>query len=341
MSGRRSPGRRLATLRAGVGLARARWTGRRRPVVVSWAVTHRCNLRCAYCDVPDRPLADLPTPRALDLIDQMAVAGTRAVSFNGGEPLMREDIGALVDRCGRRGMAVSLSTNGVLLDRHLPLLDRLSSLQLSVDGPREVHEALRGPGSWQPLPRAAAAARERGVPLVLSAVLARHNVDAVDDLVDLASAWGARLSVLPVGPVHAHSVDLEELYPPVDRMRAALARLADRAREGAPVLGSPSSFAYLAAWPDAPPIPCLAGRGLAKLSADGRLFPCAILEHRTAGSNALDRGFAAAFDALAGDPLRCGGCHCTKTLQLNRLLFDPVAALPYRVRARIPGGRAR
>ena len=331
---------RLSTLRAGVGLAGARWFGRRRPVLISWAVTHRCNLDCAYCDVPRRSLEELTTAQALDMVDQMAAAGTRAVSLNGGEPLVREDIEVIARRCRRRGMVVSLSTNGVLLDRHPGILDAVATLQLSVDGPPEVHEALRGRGTWRHLERARELATEHRVPLVLSAVLTRHNVGRVDELVDLAGEWGARLSILPVGPVHAHTLDLDELYPTPEHMRAALGRLATRAAAGAPVLGSPSSFAYLAQWPDAPSIPCLAGRGLAKLSADGRIFPCAILEHRTAGPSALELGLAAAFAALADDPLRCSGCHCTKTLQLNRALHDPLAAIPFRLRAR-PGQRSQ
>ena len=323
-------------LRVGGGLARVRWAGRRAPVVVSWAVTHRCNLRCAYCDVPARALPELSTAQALDLIGQMAGAGTRAVSFNGGEPLIRDDIEILIRRCTDLGMAVSLTTNGVLLPSKAAVLDSLRTLQLSVDGPREVHEALRGAGTWPHVERAAQLAKSRGAPLVLSAVLTRHNIHRVDELVGLARRWGGQLSVLPVGPVHAFEVDYRSLQPEPVAMSAALERLARLARAGAPVLGSPSSFAYLATWPRSPSIPCLAARGLAKLSADGRLFPCAILEHRTDGISAIDHGIARAFALLGGDPLRCQGCYCTKTLQLNRLFYDPLASLPFRLRARLP-----
>jgi len=79
----RVPGR-VAAARAAVGLARVRWLRERRPVVVSWAITHRCNLRCVYCDVPERKLPEASPEQALDLIDQMARLGTRAISFNGG-----------------------------------------------------------------------------------------------------------------------------------------------------------------------------------------------------------------------------------------------------------------
>lgn len=311
-------GDRVVAARLGAGLLRDRLGGRRRPRVVSWAITHRCNLDCRYCDVPHRPLPELATDQAAELVDQMARAGTRAVSFNGGEPLLRDDIEDLVARCRDRGMLVSLTTNGALLPRHPRLLGELSTLQLSVDGRREVHEALRGAGTWEHVTAALDLASGAGAPVVLSAVLTRRNLGEVDALIDLAGEHRARVNFLPVGRVHAHERDIVDLVPSPSAMRETFAHIAGRAASGAPVMGTSASFEYLARWPDPPPIRCFAARSMAKLSADGRLYPCAILEHRVAGPSVLDLGFARAFDALPADDLPCDGCWCTKTLALNR-----------------------
>ncbi len=308
----------VATARLGVGLARARLGGRRRPRIVSWAITHRCNLDCRYCDIPHRPLDELDAAQAGDLVDQMAAAGTRAVSFNGGEPLLRDDIESLAARCREHGMLVSLTTNGALVPRRRGVLPHLSRLQLSVDGEQAVHESLRGEGTWRHVTAALEIARDHRVAVVLSAVLTRLNLDQVDPLIALARTWDAQVNFLPVGRVHAHERDLEPLLPDPDAMRGAFSWIAERAASGEPVLGSPASFAYLASWPDPPAIPCFAGTAMTKVSADGRLFPCAILEHRVPGPSALELGFARAFDRLEDVPLECEGCWCTKTLELNR-----------------------
>jgi len=320
---------RLTYARLGLGLFRARLRGRRRPRVVSWAITHRCNLDCRYCDVPHRPLPELDEAQAADMVEQMAAAGTRAVSFNGGEPLLRDDIEALVARCRGHDMLVSLTTNGALLSQHTGLLPHLCALQLSVDGGPLIHETLRGDGTWAQVIAALEMATSAGTAVILSAVLTALNLDQVDPLIDLARTWRAQISFLPVGRVHAHERDIDALVPTPEAMRATFAHIERRARDGAPVIGSPASFDYLTTWPTPPRIPCVAGRAMCKLAADGRVYPCAILEHRTPALNALDVGFAHAFAALANDRLRCEGCWCTKTLQVNRRLWHPRGGRPY------------
>ena len=70
--------------------------GVRCPVNVMLAVTNRCNGRCAYCRIPMRSPEDLSTDVILRLIDEMKAAGTVRLGIWGGEPLLREDIGTIV-----------------------------------------------------------------------------------------------------------------------------------------------------------------------------------------------------------------------------------------------------
>ncbi len=324
---------KVQSLRAARALAGVRWLGQRRPVVVSWAITHRCNLRCVYCDVPEHKLPELNTEQALAIVDQMADLGTCAVSINGGEAMLRSDIEVIARRIHEHGIALSITTNGTYLPRRLGVLNHLYRLQLSVDGPREIHERQRGPGTWESVTKAVAAVRERGVRLLLSTVLTRHNLHHIDDVLELAQNWGAKVNFLPVSPVHAFDIDHERHCPTPEAMREAFACIADRARRGAPVLGSASSFEYLKKWPGGGRIPCFAGSGLVKIAADGNVFPCAMLEHQTKGFSVVEHGLAGAVERLREDPLNCVGCHCTKTLQLNQLYFDTLAAIPFSVRS--------
>lgn len=323
---------KVQSLRAARALAGVRWLGQRRPVVVSWAITHRCNLRCVYCDVPDHKLPELSTAQALALVEDMGALGTCAVSINGGEAMLRPDIEVIARRIRELGMALSITTNGTYLPRRLGVLDHLYRLQLSVDGPREIHERQRGVGTWESVTNAVAAVRKHGTRLLLSVVLTRHNLHYIDAILDLAHEWGAKVNFLPVSPVHAFDIDHEKHSPTPEAMRAAFAYIADRARRGAPILGSQSAFDYLKSWPLGGRIPCFAGSGLVKIAADGNVFPCAMLEHKTKGISAVEHGLRGAVEFLRDDPLECVGCHCTKTLQLNQLYFDTLAAIPFSVR---------
>ena len=123
---------------------------RRPPGRALWEITRRCDLRCAHCLVDGGPAgaAELDTAEALDLVDQLAALGVRAVTLSGGEPLLRGDWPDLAARVRERGMVLRLSTNGHLLDREvLAELLRLGTEQVlvSVDGIRGTHDALRRP----------------------------------------------------------------------------------------------------------------------------------------------------------------------------------------------------
>jgi len=106
------------------------------------SVTSRCNLRCVYCMREEHqrhhsPAGELTTEEIFRCIEALAVSGFRKVRFTGGEPLIRRDIVDLV----RYAKAVdgietvSLTTNGILLDRYFEgLIDAgLNGINLSLD----------------------------------------------------------------------------------------------------------------------------------------------------------------------------------------------------------------
>ena len=63
------------------------------PLIVSYAVTRACNLRCLHCHVSAREAMpdELNLKEAMHAIDEMHSLGTRAVIFSGGEPMLRKD----------------------------------------------------------------------------------------------------------------------------------------------------------------------------------------------------------------------------------------------------------
>lgn len=106
------------------------------------AVTSACNLRCAYCLSEEHhgtassghPMSNGDIER---LIATLARLGINKIRYTGGEPLLRSDIAKLVNTAKRtQGIeTVSLTTNGVLLHRHIDaLLDAgLDALNISID----------------------------------------------------------------------------------------------------------------------------------------------------------------------------------------------------------------
>lgn len=74
------------------------------------------------------------------------------VILSGGEVLLREDLPQLIEGVCRNNMRFSLLSNGYFFeDRHAVMLKesgRCNSVQISVDGVEEVHDAIRGRGSF-------------------------------------------------------------------------------------------------------------------------------------------------------------------------------------------------
>lgn len=108
----------------------------RRPMHCGLYVTDRCNLACRYCSEYDNTR---PHPSLAELtgrIDHAARLGVIKLALAGGEPLLHPQIDAVVAHAKGRGLAVSMSTNALLLDA--AMLRRLEdagldALQVSVD----------------------------------------------------------------------------------------------------------------------------------------------------------------------------------------------------------------
>ncbi len=127
------------------------------PLKVGFEITYRCNSRCRQCSRwqidPKQREAELNTREIKDVIDQIAAFPIPGISFSGGEPLLREDFGEIVEYSKQSGIPLlSLSTNGHRLAdpgiRKL-LLENFNRVHISIDGLSSTHDRLRGlPGSF-------------------------------------------------------------------------------------------------------------------------------------------------------------------------------------------------
>jgi len=73
--------------------------------------------------------------------------GCKAVQLHGGEPLLNPRLADLVAYCSSLGMFTGIATNGLSMtpDKAKALIDAdLGSIKFSLDGPKEMHNRLRG-----------------------------------------------------------------------------------------------------------------------------------------------------------------------------------------------------
>lgn len=318
----RTAGRRSLPV---VQLVGRRLVRRKSPFQVTFSLTNRCNFRCEYCHIPLQQRAELSTAEWHGVIDEFADAGMGRASFMGGEPLLRKDLPELVEHVQRRGVHASINTNGWLVPQYLDTVAKLDLVCITLDGPPEVHDRQRHPGSHARVLEALAGLRERGTRTVTMTVLTTASIDTVDHVLELARRFGTQAFFQLE---HAAEMDVSlPIAPEVSQAR--IAGLADqllaRKREGFPV---GNSVAILETQRDRRVLGgcegCHAGSYFAYVFSDGTVSHCLFTLGQVRAGNGRERGFVRAFHELA--PPEGQGCSCVPSHEVNRMLdFDPRA----------------
>lgn len=179
------------------------------PQVVHWLATYRCNSNCLYCEASanDRCNDELSTEEIVSVLDDLAALRVRRFFVTGGEPLVRGDLFHVLTEARRRGMEVSMITNGLLCRKYAAeiLEARFQSIWTSVDGLEDTHDRNRGvPGAFATTLDAVRYFREIEIPLrVVNTLVHPGNLDELPELLDVLrdagiNRWRLALA-LPVG----------------------------------------------------------------------------------------------------------------------------------------------
>jgi len=166
---------------------------------INWNVTKECNLRCKHCyyEAGEGLEDELTAEEALQLIDRIVETfgeGT-GVTLGGGEALLREDIFDLISIGTKKGLRMSLASNGKAIDREVAVKLKeagLADVIIPIDGVKETHDSIRGKGIFDLAVKAAKNCREAGLELVVDPCIMKCNVGELPDILDIAEGLGAR-----------------------------------------------------------------------------------------------------------------------------------------------------
>ena len=301
-------------LRSGMAILGANLFNRKVPINVMWRITNKCTGRCNYCRIPLRKQKELSTQQIIRVIQQMVRAGTQRIGLVGGEPLCREDIGAIVQFLKKNNMYVTLVSNGVYVKRKLQEIIGIDYLILSLDGDRKTHEKNRPQGSYKIVINAIKAAKKR-IPIMTNTVLNKDNEDAIDFILDLSKKYG----FIP----HFNVLQGVPSLIPKDNYHSCIQKLKLRKKQGYAIANSEALLDYYLSWGDFShytsscrsskfPV-CFAGRLFCNIDTDGTLGPCDL--HWNVGLNVQEVGFRKAFLALR--PMDCKACTCANLVDYN------------------------
>jgi SynChlorMet cassette radical SAM/SPASM protein ScmE len=160
----------------------------RTPRSIDILITGQCNLHCRYCShfSSDGDVArDLPLDAWLQFFEELQRLAVVSVCFQGGEPLMRDDLPDLLQGVIRNRMRFSLLTNGTLITDDFAAFcaasRRCDSVQVSIDGSTaEIHDSFRGSGSFERSLRGLRCLLRHGLPTTVRVTVHRRNVHDLD-----------------------------------------------------------------------------------------------------------------------------------------------------------------
>jgi MoaA/NifB/PqqE/SkfB family radical SAM enzyme len=267
--------------------------------------------------------------------------GMRYTSLDGGEPLAHRHVEEIVSWLLSRGITIYMNTNGILVPRKLHVVRRLSKVKISLDGPKENHEAMRGPGSFGKAVAGALAVRDAGVPVEFTCVVGRHNREAIDRLIDFVEGLDLQIVFQPA----RNSLFLDsgrdgsEFQLDERSLRGVFARIEQRKRTSRAIGNAWSSLRHFRTFPDDTDLPCAAGWITATMDPEGNLYHCGQVNRSDRTNNVVRLGARAAFMGLSREG--CSQCWCARVVESNyvwggRLDFMLPPDLPSIVRRRLP-----
>jgi radical SAM protein with 4Fe4S-binding SPASM domain len=333
-----------------------------RPIQFTFFLTRRCNAKCPFCFYISKKGQDFSSAPELSLpeIEKLApqLGKLLWLAFSGGEIFLRSDLVEITKLFYRinQPAIILLPTNGLLQETIYQSVETIlqecskSSIvvKLSLDGPEEIHDELRGvPGAYRKTLQTCAALGKLveqydNFELGINTVFCQANQDRIEEVIDL---------VQTLDQVKTHTVSLirGELFrndlKQVDltKYKKIITRLeSDLKKKHAAVYrfrGSKLKAAqdilqrrliYTAAGETKRTAPCYAGKLNLVLTETGDLYPCEDFSPQMKFGNVREGAYDlhALLESNRGRKIlqfiHDRGCHCTHECYfMTNILFNP------------------
>ena len=183
------------------------------PFYASFKLTSRCHFGCPFCNVKKNPVPDMSTDQVKSILDNLSRSPVLMVSFEGGEPLLRSDIGELL-RYARSKAFYLLFTTSVknIFDYPIQEYSKLIDfLHVSID---EGHDNLE---LFEILPRLTALPTT----VAVQTVVTRQTVDSLEEKVRKCFEAKALIVIIPA----THMDNAEDCSPDMGLLEQKLLAL--------------------------------------------------------------------------------------------------------------------
>ncbi len=155
-----------------------------RPYHAQWLLTRRCNYRCRGCDVwrDQHRRQEVSTDQVKKGLDVLRDLGVVEIVLSGGNPLLRDDIGEIVDYSSRF-FVTTIYDNGSLALKKIDALRNADFVAISLDTLDEKKfDYIRGvKGAWSNAMNAVETMRDEGIRVGVSPTISQLNLYEILD----------------------------------------------------------------------------------------------------------------------------------------------------------------
>jgi MoaA/NifB/PqqE/SkfB family radical SAM enzyme len=172
-------------------------------------------MKCVFCNIWRKNIYEKEATtqeiknRLVDCYD----LGCSITSFTGGEPLLRNDIGELLEFSRQQlGTFTGIVTNGILLDKHIDALAKhVDALAVSFDvNNKELFNKTRGVNAFDKVKKNIEHATKMGIELDLLSVITNETFPHIDQTIEFAKTLDLNIHFSPVDNVPREFMDVTD-----------------------------------------------------------------------------------------------------------------------------------
>jgi radical SAM family uncharacterized protein len=282
--------------------------GAKVPLFCGHKLTYNCNLKCKMCPFWKRSSKDSNIEKEKAIIRQVYNSGACGIAFEGGEPLLRNDLAEILAFSRSLPLHTSLITNGTLLESRIDeIAPHINGVvYVSLDSLEKTHDEIRGvSGCFRKAVRGIIACREK-VSVTINTTIMAENIHEIEDLVKLAKELDIRISVA----VAHEYYNAKASAPASHEIKEIAGKLVEMKKKGYPLVNSINYFKVIAKqknWTCKP-------WSMVNVDPEGNLvLPCYVRNEYAADVSVLETGIKTAISRVDWKEAKtCQKCslHC-------------------------------
>jgi MoaA/NifB/PqqE/SkfB family radical SAM enzyme len=155
-----------------------------KPHHAQWFITRKCNYRCLDCSIwkeqDENELSTEEIKRGMDILKE---AGIVELVLSGGNPLLREDIGEIIDYATKR-FVTTVYDNGSIAAKKIDILKNVDFVVLSIDSLDEKKQDYikNVPGAWKNAMQTVEMLQKEGIKVSVAPTISQVNLYEIVDL---------------------------------------------------------------------------------------------------------------------------------------------------------------